>query len=86
MSNQVTTENLQAELARLRAENEALKTKKVRPLTLKVSEKTKAISVYGLTSRYPVTLYRSQMERLLAFSPEIQAFIRANESKLATQE
>jgi hypothetical protein len=49
-----------------------------------VSEKG-AVSVYGL-SRFPVTLYRQQMERLLAFAPEIQTFIQANGSKLTVKE
>lgn len=39
--------DLQAELERLRAENEALKARASKPLTLKVSAKG-AVSVYGL--------------------------------------
>jgi len=49
-------------------------------LTLKVSEKG-AISVYGL-SRWPVTLYVEQMERLLAMADDIRAFIKANSKSL----
>ena len=52
-------------------------------LTLKVSEKG-AISVYGL-GRFPITLYRGQMERLLAHAPTIQAFIASNASLLAVK-
>ena len=52
-------------------------------LTLKVSEKG-AISVYGL-GRFPITLYRGQMERLLNASPQIAAFIKANDTLLAVK-
>jgi len=50
-------------------------------LTLKVSAKG-ALSVYGL-QRWPVTLYREQWERLIQAVPNIQAFIKANDSGLA---
>ena len=46
-------EDVQAELARLRAENEALKQKRSGSFSMKVSEKG-AVSVYGL-GRFPVT-------------------------------
>ena len=48
-------EDVQAELARLRAENEALKQKRNTAVSMKVSEKG-GVSVYGL-GRFPVTLY-----------------------------
>ena len=51
-------EDLQAELERLRAENEALKRRATKGVTLKVSEKG-GVSVYGL-GRFPVTLYKEQ--------------------------
>jgi hypothetical protein len=47
--------DLQAELERLRAENEALKGRVAKGITLNVSEKG-AVSVYGL-GRFPVTPY-----------------------------
>ena len=54
-------EAMQAELERLRAENEALKKPRSRgALSLKVSEKG-GVSVYGL-GRFPVTLYKEQWE------------------------
>ena len=77
-------ENLEAELARLRAENEALKHRAKRGLNLKVSEKG-AVSVYGL-GRFPVTLYKEQWLKLLDMTDEIRAFIRENESRLKTKE
>lgn len=52
-------------------------------LTLKVSEKG-AISVYGL-GRFPITLYRGQMERLLAHAPQIKAFVDTNAALLAVK-
>jgi hypothetical protein len=47
-----------AELERLRAENEALKGRAIKGMTLKVSEKG-GVSVYRL-GRFPVTLYKEQ--------------------------
>lgn len=76
------------ELAHLRAENEKLRAKtatKVRPITMKVGEK-RGLSVYGLTSRFPVTLYRQQWETLLKMEPEIRAFIEAHKDELAVKE
>jgi len=52
-------------------------------LSLKVSEKG-AVSLYGM-GRFPVTLYKEQWLRILASAPEIEAFIRENDSKLKTR-
>ncbi len=83
-------------LPNLAQENEALKQKladmqallaaasKPKALTLKVSEKG-AISVYGL-GRFPITLYRGQMERLLNHAVVIRSFIEANQGLLATKD
>ena len=66
-------QDLQAELERLRAENETLKQKRTPgPVSMKVSEKG-AVSVYGL-GRFPVTLYQEQWLKLLAMADEIRAF------------
>ena len=79
------SEDLQAELERLRAENEALKkTGRSTKLGMKVSEKG-ALSVYGM-GRFPVTLYKEQWLRLLAMSDEIKAFIETNNEILKTKE
>ena len=77
-------ENLQAELDRLRSENEALKKSTAKGLSLKVSEKG-GVSVYGL-GRFPVTLYKEQWSRLLDMAEEIRAFIKANDSQLKAKE
>ena len=52
-------------------------------LTMKVSEKG-ALSIYGL-GRFPVTLYRGQWERLMSAKPQIEAFIKANDTLLAVK-
>ena len=82
----MSNEDLQAELDRLRAENEVLKT--TRPakgaISMKVSEKG-AVSVYGL-GRFPVTLYKEQWERLLQSGEDIRLFITDNDAKLKKKE
>jgi hypothetical protein len=79
----MSDENLQAEIEKLRAENERMKRTANRGVTLKVSEKG-GVSVYGL-GRFPVTLYKEQWLRLLDMTEEIRAFIRDNESSLKTR-
>jgi hypothetical protein len=78
------SDDVQAELERLRAENAALKNRGQRGVSLKVSEKG-GVSVYGL-GRFPVTLYKEQWARLLDMADDIRAFIRENEPKLKTKE
>jgi hypothetical protein len=79
-------ENVLAELARLKAENEALKEKQKRgsAVSMKVSEKG-AVSVYGL-GRFPVTLYQEQWVKLLSLSDDIKEFIEANKAALKVKE
>jgi hypothetical protein len=76
-------EDVKQELERLRAENERLKQRAVRSVSLKVSEKG-GVSVYGL-GRFPVTLYKEQWAKLLEMADEIRAFIKENETKLKTK-
>lgn len=77
--------DLQAELDRLRAENETLKqVRRGSAVSMKVSEKG-AVSVYGL-GRFPVTLYQEQWTKLLGLAEDIKAFIEENKSKLKTKE
>ena len=80
----MSDEEMKAELERLRAENEQLKTRAARSGSLKVSEKG-AVSVYGL-GRFPVTLYKEQWAKLLGMADEIRTFIKDNESKLKAKE
>ncbi len=76
-----------SELEMLKAENEALKaaaaSKSV--IRFKVSEKTQALSVYGL-GRFPVTLYKGQWEKLITAMPALQAFMVANAAHLSTKD
>ena len=79
-----TPEELQAEIERLRAENESLKKPARGQLNFRVSEKG-ALSVYGL-GRFPVTLYREQWEKLLGATERIQEFIKENDTLLKKKE
>jgi hypothetical protein len=74
---------MQARLEELEKQNAALLAAKNVPLTMKIKEKG-ALSVYGL-QRFPVTLYRQQWERLIAFVPEMQAFIEKHAGELTTK-
>ena len=77
-------EDMQAELARLRTENTALKSRSSAGLSLKVSAKG-GVSVYGL-GRFPVTLYKEQWEKLLAITDDIRTFMQENDAQLKTKE
>jgi hypothetical protein len=79
----MSDEDMKAELERLRAENERLKQRNVKGVSIKVSEKG-GVSVYGL-GRFPVTLYKEQWTRLLDMADELRAFIQENEAKLKTK-
>ena len=79
-------QNLDEELARLRAENAALKSQKQTSgsLTFKVSAKG-AVSVYGL-GRFPVTLYQEQWDKLMNASEDLKRFIDENRANLKKKE
>jgi hypothetical protein len=79
-----TEEELKAELERLKKENEALKARSSKAVSLKVSEKG-ALSVYGL-GRFPVTLYQEQWVKLLDLEPDIRAFIAEHQAELKKKE
>jgi hypothetical protein len=81
-----TVAELQAQIAALTAANTALQAKATarQHFTLKVSPKG-AVSIYGL-GRFPVTLYRSQMETLVSHVEDIKAFITANAATLKVKE
>ncbi len=80
------SEDLKAEIARLKAENDTLKNKKTSSgsLSFKVSEKG-ALSVYGM-GRFPVTLYKEQWIRLLGVSEDLKKFIEENNDRLKIKE
>ncbi len=79
-----TMAELKAELAKLQQENEKLKTRGPASLRCKVGQKG-GVSVYGL-GRFPVTLYKSQWERLIGFTEDLKAFMAENEGLLKTKE
>jgi hypothetical protein len=83
----MTEESLEQKLARLEAENRALKEQAERKpgeLRLKISEKG-GLSVYGL-GRFPVTLYKEQWSRLLAHAEEIGAFLKQHDHELKAKQ
>lgn len=51
-------------------------------IRFKVSEKG-AVSVYGLSAKWPVTLYASQWARLLGVREQLEAFIAEHKSELS---
>ena len=81
-------ETAEQKLARLEAENKALKDqieqRKPGQLRLKISEKG-GLSVYGL-GRFPVTLYKEQWKRLLEHAEEIKSFLEEHEQQLKTKQ
>ena len=81
-------ETAEQKLARLEAENRALKAqmdeRKPGQLRLKVSEKG-GLSVYGL-GRFPVTLYKEQWVRLLDHADEIRSFLKDNDRQLKAKD
>jgi hypothetical protein len=81
-------ETAEQKLARLEAENKALREqveqRKPGQLRLKVGEKG-GLSVYGL-GRFPVTLYKEQWIRLLDHAEEIKAFLKENDPLLKAKQ
>jgi hypothetical protein len=77
-------EELKAEIERLKAENEALKTRSSRAISMKVSEKG-GLSIYGM-GRFPITLYKEQWTKLLDMADEIRTFMKENDSKLKAKQ
>jgi hypothetical protein len=80
----MSDDDLRAELARLKEENERLKTQKVRTSTLKISEKG-GLSLYGL-GRFPVTLYKEQWTKLLDMADDIRAFLKEHDAELKAKD
>jgi hypothetical protein len=79
-----TEAELKAELERLKAENQALKARGSKGVSMKVSDKG-GVSVYGL-GRFPVTLYQEQWLKLLDLAEDIRAFIKEHEGQLKKKE
>jgi len=79
----MSDEDMKAEIDRLRDENERLKARQTRAVSLKVSEKG-GLSVYGL-GRFPVTLYKEQWVKLLDMADDIKAFLKENDARLKSK-
>jgi hypothetical protein len=81
-------ETAEQKLARLEAENKALRDqieqRRTGQLRLKVSEKG-GLSLYGL-GRFPVTLYKEQWIRLLDYTDEIRSFLKENDQQLKAKQ
>ena len=79
-----TSADLRAQLAKLQAENEALKAKAMarQTITFKVSAEKRCLSMYGL-GRFPVTLYAGQWLRLAKAIPSLLEFIEDNRDELS---
>ena len=81
-------ETAEQKVARLEAENRALKEqveqRRTGQLRLKISEKG-GLSVYGL-GRFPVTLYKEQWIRLLEQTEEIKEFLKENDQQLKAKQ
>ena len=73
-------DELRAEVERLRAENEALKTQRTKELRLQVSAKG-GVSLYGIR-RFPVTFYLEEWEKILGMGDEIRAFMQEHGGEL----
>ncbi len=77
-------EEMKKELERLKAENENLKKRGSKGVSMKVSEKG-GLSIYGL-GRFPVTLYKEQWTKLLDMAEDIRGFLKENDDKLKAKE
>lgn len=64
---QMTAAELQNRIAELEKQNAELVQKNTREIRMKVSGKTGAISFYGLTAQFPITLHYGQIVRLFEF-------------------
>jgi hypothetical protein len=78
---EMTREQMQREIDRLKAEAQTLKRQMGRKITVKVSEK-KAISIYGF-GRFPITIYAKNLLTLLSMADELKAFVEAHKDQLA---
>jgi hypothetical protein len=73
-------EEAQKRISELEALIEKERAKNERKFTLKVTEKG-AVGIYGLR-RFPITLYKSEMNKILDNTGAIMEFMRENDEKL----
>jgi len=77
-----TVETPEQELARLRAENAALKAQQQAKIKLKVSDRG-CVQILGIGSKFGVTLYPRTMLTILDMAEQIRAFIKVNHNQLS---
>ena len=75
-------DEMEAEMARLRAENQALKESK-KSLRLQVSQKG-AVSLYGIR-RFPITFYKEEWKTVLGMAEEIKTFMDEHDGELTSK-
>jgi hypothetical protein len=75
-------DEMEAEIARLRAENENLKESK-KTLRLQVSQKG-AVSLYGIR-RFPITFYKEEWKTVLGMADEIKTFMDEHDGELTSK-
>lgn len=68
-------------MARIKELEKKVAVKQSKKIYFKVSAKG-GVSVYGLNTQWPVTLYREQWERFFVVVPELQQFIADNRNLL----
>ncbi len=69
----VAIAEMQAELLKLKAENEALKAKRQAGLIVKRSDKSDAIMVIGVRKKFPISFYAEEWEQLFSLQDKIRA-------------
>lgn len=72
-------------IAYLEAQVQRLTKVSAAKLRFKVGEKG-GVSVFGINSRFPVTLYKDQWHRLIEAIPALQAFMLEHNSELSVKE
>jgi hypothetical protein len=83
----MTNEQLQAVIAELTKQNAELQAKAKKSTggpSCKVTEKG-AVSFYGV-GRFPVTLYKTQWEKLIGNIDMVKQFLTDNDAKLSVKE
>lgn len=78
---EMTREQMQAEMERLKAETASLKKQLGRKVTVKVSAKG-AVSIYGF-GRFPLSIYGKNLKTLLSMKEELEQFMTNHEKELS---
>jgi hypothetical protein len=76
-------QEVMAQLAKARAENDSLRASRRKSFSLKVGDKG-GICICGL-QKYPIHMYKEQALEILDRADEIRAFIRENDAILSVR-